>query len=113
MSVPETSPASEPPVVRARGFAARVGLGLFGRIAGTALRALGATWRVEVLGADPREGSSHEAQLAALKSDNLSRRAQIEDLTQRACVLLATARLEIKRKEEQLEAVQNKRRHGR
>ena len=57
------------------------------------------------------EREALEAQLATLKSDNLSRRAQIEDLTQRACVLLATARLEIKRKEEQLQAAQNKRRH--
>ena len=43
-----------------------------------------------------------EAALEALQTDELATREAIKDLTQRACVLLATARREIQRKDEQL-----------
>ena len=48
------------------------------------------------------ERSDLETALAALQADELATREAIKDLTQRACVLLATARREIQRKDEQL-----------
>ena len=43
-----------------------------------------------------------EARLESLRAENLTTRGRLEDLTKRACVILATARQELKRKDEQL-----------
>ena len=52
------------------------------------------------------EREALEARLQSLRSDNVATRAGLEDLTRRACVILSTARLELKRKDEQLEDCQ-------
>ena len=59
------------------GFAARIGFGLFGRVTAALLRLLGATWRVEILGDDPRQDEPSGAsetkggQLAALFHESM------------------------------------------
>lgn len=49
------------------------------------------------------EREALEAQLHELKAQEAATRASIKDLTRRACILLATARSELKRKESALE----------
>ena len=49
---------------------------------------------------------SLEAHLRSLQSEELQAREAIKDLTRRACVLLTTARHELKRKDEQLSGLQ-------
>ncbi|MAG30078.1 MAG: hypothetical protein CL908_04190 [Deltaproteobacteria bacterium] len=55
--------------------ARRIALFVFGRLAGALLRLLGATWRVEVLGNDPRDAQSPDsperAHLAALFHESM------------------------------------------
>jgi lysophospholipid acyltransferase (LPLAT)-like uncharacterized protein len=54
------------------GAAVRMGLWLFGRLSAWLLRALGATWRIEVLGEDPRSGAeSGRPHLAALFHESM------------------------------------------
>ena len=48
------------------------------------------------------EREALEAQLQALQSEERASRAALRDLMHRACVLLATARLELQRKDKQL-----------
>ena len=45
-----------------------------------------------------------ERELARVQQDCRTTKAEAEDLTRRACTILSTARLEIRRKEEMLEA---------
>lgn len=69
-SAPET--ARQPSAARTHGPLERLGLWLFGLIAGGLVRMLGATWRVEVLGRDPRmAGPSAPPQLAALFHESM------------------------------------------
>ena len=49
------------------------------------------------------EREALEARLTALRAENATGRAAIQDLTRRACVILATARRELQRKDEQHE----------
>jgi len=55
------------------GRVARIGLALFGRLSAWLLRLLGSTWRVELLGRDPRAhpGTDSEALLAALYHESM------------------------------------------
>ena len=48
------------------------------------------------------EREALEAQLQGLQSEEQASRDALRDLTRRACVLLMTARLELKRKDEQI-----------
>lgn len=57
------------------------------------------------LAAATQERETLESQLQALQAENRSRRDSIQDLTRRACVLLATARLELRRMDEELDKV--------
>lgn len=64
---------------RSRSLATRIGLGIFGPLTGLLLRLLGATWRVEILGEDPRQPADPtekrspvpRAQLAALFHESM------------------------------------------
>jgi len=64
---------------RSQSLAARIGLGIFGPLSGLLLRLLGATWRIEILGVDPRQGADSAeqqppipaAQLAALFHESM------------------------------------------
>lgn len=49
------------------------------------------------------EREALEARLGALTAEHVQGREEIKDLTRRACVLLATARLELRRKETMLQ----------
>jgi uncharacterized protein (DUF3084 family) len=49
------------------------------------------------------ERETLEAELRALQAEDLQLREAIKDLTRRTCVLLATARLELKRKDAQID----------
>lgn len=59
------------------------------------------------------ERKALEARLDALQAENKSRRSEIHELTRRACILLATARLELKRKGERLTQQRKKAKHQR
>ena len=48
------------------------------------------------------EREALEASLQSLQNDERTAREAIKDLTQRACIVLATARLELRRKDAQL-----------
>jgi len=78
MSETDTQPESPEPTPQQQRAAQepsrldRLGLWLFGLLTSGLIRVLGATWRVEVLGRDPRvAGASHPAQLAALFHESL------------------------------------------
>jgi len=67
---PDPAPKADGP--RPRGALSRLGLRLFGLAASALLRALGATWRVEVLGNDPRTADpSDPPRLAALFHESM------------------------------------------
>ena len=72
-SRPPKSGSERPPDgVRARGPVARIGLWLYGLATSALLRALGATWRLEVHGDDPRTASpSDPPRLAALFHESM------------------------------------------
>ena len=72
-SRPPTSGSERPPGGRrTRGPIAQFGLWLFGLVTSALLRALGATWRVEIHGHDPRTASpSDPARLAALFHESM------------------------------------------
>ena len=57
------------------------------------------------LAAATAEREALEAKLAALRAQGTEGRAAIQDLTQRACVMLVTARLELQRNEARLAEV--------
>ncbi len=77
VSAPDSQPptsGSEPPApgLRERGPWARFGLWLFGLTTSALLRLLGATWRIEVRGQDPRTpGPSDPPRLAALFHESM------------------------------------------
>ena len=68
------------------------------------------------LAAAIQERKALEAQLEALQAEAKAGREAIQDVTRRACVLLATARLELQRKDDQIAAAEaearQKRKHG-
>ena len=58
---PEPEPDSKAAEARRPGALVRTGLALFGWLSSALLRLLGATWRVEVLGRDPRVATDSAA----------------------------------------------------
>jgi lysophospholipid acyltransferase (LPLAT)-like uncharacterized protein len=53
-------------------LAARIGLGIFGPLTGLLLRLLGATWRIEILGDDPRRGGGSTEQRPPVRTAELA-----------------------------------------